>query len=101
MERNSSDIQVVDDEVRHSAAHHGAIEYPRDSLCGLDPKFKNPFAHGPGVGHAKIWTIYLHSLGIPEKTSENASRQSEDLFFYSLAIEGDGPDHDHTIAYPL
>lgn len=76
-------------EKHHAAIHHGAIEYHRDSLGSLDPKFKNPSTHGSSVGHTKIWTIGLHSLGIPEKTRENTGRQSKAPFFYSLAVEGE------------
>jgi hypothetical protein len=78
----------------NSVAYYGAIQHPCNSFCSLDPEFENPATHGPSVGHAKIWTIHLHPIGIPKKTSENTGRQSENLFFYSLAVEGDGPNHD-------
>lgn len=73
----------------NSAIRHRAIQDPCNAHCGFQPKFKQSSAHGPSVGHAQIWTIGFHSLGIPEKPGEKAWRESENIMFHESAVGGD------------
>ena len=82
-------------------AYNRALEHPRNSLPGLDAEFKKPATHCPGMGHAQIRTKNLHSLGVSQESADKASRESEDFILDPLAVEGNGPSHCGSIAYPL
>lgn len=83
------------------AIRHRAIQYSRNALCSLEPKFEQASAHGPSMGHAEIRTIDLHSLGIPEEPGQKARRESENIMFHEPIVEGNGPGHGRIIAHPL
>lgn len=81
--------------------YNRAVEHSRNSLRGLDSEFKKPATHCPGMGHAQIWTKCLHPLGVSQESNDKASREIEDFILDPLAVKGNAPSHDTSIAYPL
>ena len=85
----------------NATVDHLAVKHPRNSLGGFDPEFEEPATHGAGVRHSQVWAKYLHSFRVPDKPREKPRRQSEDFRFDAVVEEGNGPSHDHSIAYAL
>jgi len=62
-----------------AVVNYSAIKHTRNSLRGLDPKFEKPATQCSSMRHAQIWTVRLHPLRIPKKSSEESGWESEDL----------------------
>ena len=84
-----------------TTVHNRAVEHPCDSLGSLDPELENPVAHGSRVGHAKVRAEYLHAFRVANEARQESRRQCKNLGLHAIAIEGDGPGHRDSIAYPL
>jgi len=48
-----------------------------------------------------VWPKVLHSLCVPDEPGEESRRKSENLRFNAITEKGDGPNHEHSIAYTL
>jgi len=76
-----------------SAGDDRAIEDSGNTFGALHAELEQAVSHGSSVRHAKIWSVDLHSLGIPKKAGDEPRWQGEHVGLNARAVEGDGPGH--------
>ena len=69
---------------------------PSNSLASVQPKLEEPVSQGTRVRHAQVRTIGFHTLGVPQKASDQANRQTTNLLLDIRVVESYGPIQEMT-----